>query len=171
MITMVTDEQYRLLSERVTELENKLNLLSRKYSEMIMRNSVASYKIDNTGERKNKHRDKTKYLFEGKVLSKRELVYNCVKSYVSNANDATIDALKRKFPDYVQGPLGIVVKASDAERYADCNKRFWFDDERVLFLENIPCVVCKQWSINNIDRFINLANDLGFEISKIEMKY
>ena len=80
---MVTDEQYRTLQNRVTELENKMASLSRQFSALFMRRDVPSESLKQR-EATGRKRDITKYRFEGMTLSKRNLVLQVVKKYTAD---------------------------------------------------------------------------------------
>lgn len=166
---MVTDEQYRILQKKVDELEKKIILLSRQYSTLYMKHDMQV--LTPTENYVTNRRDTTRYIFRDQQLCKRELVLACVKQFIAEHPGITGDSLTETFPDYIQGSLGIIRKVTEAEKYSTPNRRFFFADEDVLFLPDGEYVVCAQWDKKNIDRFIALAKDLGYQIEIKKRKY
>ena len=112
-------------------------------------------------------RDKTKYVFGGKIMPKNRLVFAVVKSFVDEKNP-TIDQLKNAFDKTLQGSLGVFMMLADAEKISDGPKRFFMKPDEVITLcDNTKVVVCTQWGAFNINRFIYQAQKLGFEIEQI----
>lgn len=166
---MVTDEQYKALQKRVDELEKKLERLSRQYSDLYMRKEMGQ--AHRPIERESNKRDTTRYVLGDNVLRKRGVVLACVKQYIADHPDVTGVELEEIFPAYVQGSLGIVRRAADAEKYSHASRRFFFSDKDILYCADGTYVVCAQWDKTNIDRFIALANDLGYQIERKTKKY
>jgi len=109
------------------------------------------------------NRDKTKYIFEGKVYAKNRLVLAIVKKYVKEHNPS-FEELKEVFDRSLQGSLGVVELYNNALNVSDSSKRFFMKEEDVLNLKNEKAVVCTQWGIFNIVKFIKRAQALGFNI-------
>ena len=114
---MVTDEQYRTLLERVSNLESRLASMSRQFSAMLMRRDTFE-ETPRHKESTSVRRDRTRYRFDGKLLCKRRLVLECIKKYVADKNVTSSKTLREAFPDYIQGSLGIVKDTNEAERYS-----------------------------------------------------
>ena len=114
-------------------------------------------------------RDTTRYAFEGGVYSKKGLVYAVVARYVAEHPDITCDGLKCVFDKSLQGSLGVVERADIAKRRGDAEYRvrFFADENEVLHLRDGDMVVCTQWGILNIPRFLMVAKQLGYQISAI----
>lgn len=112
------------------------------------------------------NRDKTKYMFEGKVYAKNRLVLAIIKEYVQQYNP-TYAELARVFDKSLQGSLGVVELYSNAIKISDAGKRFFLKDEDVIDLANEKVVVCTQWGIFNIVKFVKQAKALGFNIETI----
>ncbi len=167
---MVTDEEYKRLVKRVDELEDRLKLLSQRYSSLYMKKDLylGESKIQ---EEHKKHKDVTKYEFQGIRYNKRQLVLESVKYFVTKKRIKSAQKLLDIFPDYIQGSLGVIKRVEDAERYANASKRFYFSDENILHLNDGDYVICSQWDANNITRYLKLADDLGLEITPITRKY
>ena len=108
------------------------------------------------------NRDKTKYMFEGKVYPKNRLVLAIITKYVQN-NNPTHSQLCSCFDKSLQGSLNVIETLENATKISDAQKRYFMNN--VLDLcDGIKVVVCTQWGIFNITRFIKQANLLGFEI-------
>ena len=162
---MVTDRQYRDLVERFNELNTKYTQMSK---------DIAAIKMTLDIARSRKHeeplqirKDVTKYLFMEKQYNKRQLVLECIKKYIADSGTTSADTLLEIFPDYVQGPLGVIRKAEEAEKYAGATERYFFADDEVIHLNNGVYVVSKDWTIKNIDRFLDIMETLGYEIKPI----
>ena len=167
---MVTDEEYKALLARVDGLENKLKLLAQQYSSLYMKSDIQRIEKPEHEEHR-KHKDVTKYDFKGIRYCKRQLVLECVKSYVMDNEITSFERLTDVFPDYIQGSMGVIKKVEEAEKYSNAKKRFFFSDQDVIHLDDGDYTVCSQWDAGNIKRFLDLAADLGLEITPIVRKY
>lgn len=169
---MVTDEEYKKLVNRVLDLEKKYHELSVRFNNLYMKADMNQMKqFPGEEHRDQRRKDITKYIFNGEKWNKRQLVLECIKAYIQERNIDTIEDLKVAFPDYVQGSLGIVKRANEAERYSNAAKRFFFKDADIIHLKDGDYVVCSQWDAKNIPAFIKLAEDLGMKIVLEERKY
>lgn len=112
------------------------------------------------------NRDKTKYMFEGKVYAKNRLVLAIIKQYVQQHNPSYED-LAKVFDKSLQGSLGVVELHSNALKISDAGKRFFLKEEDIILLPDAKVVVCTQWGIFNIVKFIKQANALGYNIETI----
>lgn len=119
---MVTDDQYKYLQNKVSELEKKVDMLSMQLSRLLLKSDVAASK-PSASITPNK-RDITKYRFNGEVYCKRRIVYECVTQYIKDNNINAYEDLIKVFPDYIQGSLGVVKSAEIAEKYSGAHKRF-----------------------------------------------
>jgi 5-methylcytosine-specific restriction protein B len=112
------------------------------------------------------NRDKTKYMFEGKVFPKNRLVLAIIKKYVQQ-NNPSYNQLCEVFDKSLQGSLGVVELYDNAIKTSDAKKRYFLNDADILTLNNIKVVVCTQWGIFNIVKFVKRAQSLGFNIETI----
>ncbi len=114
-------------------------------------------------------RDTTRYAFNGGVYTKKGLVYAVVKNYVDGHPNITRDGLKRVFDRSLQGSLGVVENVEIAKRRGDpeYRVRFFTDENEILHLADGDMVVCTQWGIMNIPRFLAVAEQLGYQIKAI----
>ena len=112
------------------------------------------------------NRDKTKYMFEGKVYPKNRLVLAIIKQYATKNNSSFKD-LSEVFDKSLQGSLGVVELHENAIKTSDATKRYFLKEEDVLNLSGEKVVVCTQWGIFNIVKFVKRAQALGFNIETI----
>ena len=64
-------------------------------------------------------------------------------------------------------PLGVFRSAEVAERYSGATERYFFGDDEVLHLDDGVYVVSKDWTIKNIDRFLDVMETLGYVITPV----
>ncbi len=114
-------------------------------------------------------RDTTRYTFEGVACSKKRLVYAVVKRYVADHPAISCTELKRVFDKSLQGSLGVVENVEIAKQRGDAEYRvrFFADEDEILHLRDGDMVVCTQWEILNIPRFLAVAKQLGYQIEAI----
>ena len=108
-------------------------------------------------------RDYTKYNVSGlgENLNKRQLVFEIVKDYVEK-NKPSFEELTNIFKDEIQGSKGFILKESEVNDA----KRFNMQ-EPLSIKSGTKVVVSNQWGSKNIDAFLSLANDLGYNIEKV----
>lgn len=165
VIIMVTDAQHKELLGKVQELERKINMLSLQLNRLVLKGDLA---VTSSFSREEKtRRDTTKYKFGNQIYCKRRLVLACVKRYIEENNIDDFDVLLNVFPDGIQGSLGVIKPAEIAQRYANAHRRFYFEDQDIVYLSGLPYVVCSQWEKRNIERFLRVAEDLGYNIQQI----
>ena len=114
-------------------------------------------------------RDTTRYIFDGSVYSKKGLVYAVVKRYVDDHPDLLCADLKRTFDRSLQGSLGVVenIETAKCRGEAEYRVRFFTEKKQILHLQDGDMVVCTQWGIMNIPRFLAVAEQLGYQIKAI----
>jgi 5-methylcytosine-specific restriction protein B len=71
------------------------------------------------------------------------------------------------FDKSLQGSLGVIETYENAQKISDASKRYFMKDEDALQLVDTKAVVCTQWGIFNIVKFVKRAQSLGFEIEII----
>lgn len=152
------------LSQRVTEIRKILDDEGEApFLEMAAHMNMSSKPLT---ERK---RDTTRYAFNGGIYSKKGLVYAVVGRYVAEHPDLSRDELKRTFDKSLQGSLGVVENVEIAKQRGDAEYRvrFFADDKQILHLRDGDMVVCTQWGILNIPRFLTVARQLGYQIEAL----
>ena len=150
---MNIEEEIKILKQRVKVLEELFNINAKTFN---------NSKQDNSS-----NRDKTKYMFNGKVLAKNRLVLNVIKEYVKQNNPSLSD-LQQVFNKTLQGSRMVVEGLDNVKKIADYKKRYFTDESDILTLANgEKACVCTQWGIFNIKKFILVAKNLGFVIDEI----
>ena len=162
---MVTDKQYQELSKKCEELERKYAQMSRDIASIKMALDIKKTRKAETQMPARK--DITRYHFDGKQTNKRHLVLNCIKKYIQDSGIHDAEKLLEIFPDYIQGPLGVIRAVEDAEKYSSPEDRYFFADNDVLRLQTGIFVISKDWTVNNIGKFIEVMETLGYEIKPI----
>lgn len=110
-------------------------------------------------------RDKTRFLFDNKVLAKNRLVLAVIKKYVKE-NNPDFEKLQQVFDKSLQGSLNVVETVENASRIKDSTKRYFMKDE-IELKDGKKVVVCTQWGIFNIMKFEKIAESLGYMIQRI----
>ncbi len=159
---MVTDRQYRDLLARFDELSQKYARMSQEIAAIKMRLDITGVKprMDEPQQKK----DVTRFIFKGHQLNKRQLVLECVKQYIADNGITCAQSLLEVFPDHIQGSLGVIRPIEMAEQYRDAPGHYFFGDNDVLHLDEGIYVICKDWTVTNINRFIDTMETLGYSI-------
>lgn len=109
-------------------------------------------------------KDGTKYLFNGIVYGKNRLVLAVVNDYVNKHQPITYEELKTIFPDNLQGSKGVIVNEQIFKSKIDNKNRYFCKNSEIIQLDE-KVYVCNQWGANlNIERFVERARLLGYEI-------
>ena len=150
---MNIEEEIKILKQKVKVLEELFNINTKTFNDSKQDNSY--------------NRDKTKYMFNGKVLAKNRLVLNVIKEYVKQNNPSLSD-LQQVFNKTLQGSRMVVEGLDNVKKIADYKKRYFTDESDILTLANgEKACVCTQWGIFNIKKFILVAKNLRFVIDEI----
>ena len=144
-----------MIKSRLERIENMLNV----------RNGVQTTLFDLPQAPAKPTRDKTKYVFNNKILPKNRLVLEVIRKYIEKQNP-TLSELQQVFDKSLQGSLNVVETVENACKIKDAEKRYFMNYPFKLKDGN-TVVVCTQWGIFNIVKFEKLATNLGFEIDKI----
>lgn len=146
------------IEREILELKQRIE----KLESIILANNIEVSTTANKSQR-----DTSRYMFQGKIYPKNRLVLAIIKEYVAKYNP-TNEELKSAFDKSLQGSLNVVEDYSAAMNIKDYAKRYFFKDEDVITLkDNSRVVVCTQWGIFNIAKFIKCAETLGFVIEII----
>ena len=106
----------------------------------------------------------TKYEYQGRILGKSRLVQAVVEDYCKDNPSESIEEFEELFPKSLQGSIGVVSSIEEAEgKYK--GKRHYVSSP--IRLSNAVVAVCNQWGRQNIERFINQASGMGFEIQEL----
>jgi len=124
-----------------------------------------------SGERSEKMstKDKTKYLFNGKILGKGKLVLEVVTEYLKRNPNSTFQDLVKKFPSDLQGSTGVINTVEFVTgKYANSSKKrhFMKESEILTSFDNIEFAVSTEWGIGNINKILELAEMENYEIEE-----
>lgn len=111
-------------------------------------------------------KDYSKCLFKGKKYAKSRVVWEVLNEYI-NTKKMTFEQLKNDFKDEIQGSSG-VVQSVEYVKNKDPRRFYMKPSEILTTSDNIKIAVCNQWGVENIDRFIKVANSLGLEVTRVE---
>lgn len=118
---------------------------------------------------KNSSKDLSKYVLDGKSYGKNRLVQAVVSAYLVKYPTTNFEQLVTAFPKALQGSLGVFNKLDYHLKKLETDPipRHFGNAQDVLTLgDKTPIVICSQWGVGNIERFIERAKELGFSISK-----
>jgi hypothetical protein len=114
-------------------------------------------------------RDKTKYLFNDKLLGKGRLVFEVVKQFIKENQHLTFEEIKEKFPSNLQGSTGVLnTLAFVNQKYNGSKKKRHFIDKNDILTsaDGIEFLVSTEWGIGNINKFVELARSENFDIQE-----
>jgi len=154
------------LQERVLALEEKIERLEAALEEA----PKADSRKESSRFDESRRNGTARYLWEGKAYKKNRLVLAVVKQYVDENPGISAEELMSTFPKRIQGSLGVVRTMQDAgNTYADCDKRFFVKPDEIIRTASEDCVVCTQWTAQNIEAFLKLCEEkLGLQIQEEE---
>ncbi len=143
----------------IKELKKRVELLEKALMTKILKK--------NTNKEQIAKRDKTKYMYNGKIYAKNRLVLAVIKDYTAK-HKCSFDELRKAFDKSLQGSRNVVEKLSNVQKMSDGAKRYFLKDADIIELkDSTKVVVCTQWGIFNIKKFIFYATSLGFCIEII----
>jgi len=114
-------------------------------------------------------RDKTKYIFQNKVLGKARLVFEIVKHYIKENQHLTYQELLDKFPKKLQGSVGVINTVDFVnQKYSESKNKRHFNEknETLMSADGIQFLVSTQWGISNINNILELANKEKYDIQE-----
>ena len=142
--------------EEIKNLKTRIEILEK----LIISQPTTPVKLDTK-------RDKTKYMFNGKIYPKNRLVLAVITQFVQT-NNPSFEELSSAFDKSLQGSLNVIELLDEASKIKDSAKRYFMEkNEQLSLSDGNTVVVCTQWGIFNIPRFIKQATLLGFEITEI----
>jgi len=115
-------------------------------------------------------RDATKYGFNNQTFGKSRLVLAVVQDYVNRNPETSFEELQTVFPKHLQGSMGVFDEISDAQEIYERtgHKRHYINPNETIRLSDVEIAVCTQWGAGNIDKFIDEAESIGYEIDRVE---
>ncbi len=114
-------------------------------------------------------RDKTKYLFNNKLLGKGRLVFEVVKQFIEVNQQLTFEEIQKKFPSNLQGSTGVLNTLDFVnQKYNGSKKKIHFIDKNDILTsaDGIAFLVSTEWGIGNINKFVELARSENFDIQE-----
>jgi len=114
----------------------------------------------------NLSKDRTIYYFEKLSYGKSRLVNAVVRSYVFKNPGTTYDALKKAFPDELQGSFGVFTlkeKASQIFKEKGVARHYLQKNELILLKDSV-IATSTEWRKDNIQDFIARAKALNINI-------
>jgi hypothetical protein len=112
--------------------------------------------------------DLTKYKFDGEELAKNRFVLKVMKRYVEDYPETTFADLTSTFPKRTQGSTGVFATEEEANEIFNRTgrKRHFVGPDELIALPDVTIAICNQWGVDNIDRFITIAQNLGYDIGR-----
>lgn len=110
-------------------------------------------------------KDYTKYTFNGlKNLNKRQLVLNVIKKFLENNqnNDIHDVILCRTFGN----DFKLITDYSNIINENVDKSRFFIEEDKLIKLRDNLFAISNQWGKNRIEKFINSAREIGYEIDE-----
>ena len=114
-------------------------------------------------------RDYSRYTFNGENgLSKRGIVLNIWKYYLRNNPNLTMNKLQNDFPRDIKGNLFVLKQQALEQQERDSNNltRYFLENNAIAIIDNNEYVISNQWGKGNIEKFIDYAKKLGYEINE-----
>lgn len=124
------------------------------------------YVVTDTYFSKLSTKDYTKYKFNGKLFGKGRLVLTVVRKFAEDNPNITYSELMKVFPEKTQGTMGVFALKSKAEEIfaSTSKKRHFINPDDIIQLKDAAIAVCTQWGVSNIDNFITVAKQDGYDI-------
>jgi hypothetical protein len=112
-------------------------------------------------------KDFSKFKFNGKSYNKGRLVNAVIKKVVEDNPKITFSELKQKFPDRVQGSMGVFDLKEKAEEIFERTNRIRYyikPDEVIQLADNVLISTSTQWHPDNIKAFIEQEKKRGYKV-------
>jgi uncharacterized protein YlzI (FlbEa/FlbD family) len=140
-------------------------LITEKIENEIESETEAKIIKSNNRQKIKEAKDHTQYKLNNVYYGKGRLVLAIVNNFIEKHPDLSYKELENIFSKELQGSVGVLDKYEDiVDRYKNINhKRHFLND--IIKLENgEKIVVSTEGGTGNIDKFINKAKDLGYNI-------
>lgn len=114
-------------------------------------------------------RDNTKYNFNGdKGLGKRNVVLSIWKKYIQDNPGVSYEKLIQDFPNDIKGRLFVELEQALEQQKRDNNgqARYFIGQNEVLNIGSKIYTISNQWGKGNIEKFLEYAQKLGYEIEE-----
>jgi hypothetical protein len=118
-------------------------------------------------------RDKTKIIINGNGvrLPKNRFVLEFIKLFI-NERQRTFSQLKNIFRDELQGSTGVINELKVVlQKYGHTDKKRHFvrKDEILTSSDNIQFVVSTEWTIDNVQEIVKIAEKEGYKIDQVKV--
>ncbi|MHA7128403.1 hypothetical protein [Algoriphagus namhaensis] len=122
-------------------------------------------------ERNSNEKDKTKIIINGNgvKLPKNRFVLEFIRLFI-NDRSRTFSQLKNIFRDELQGSTGVINELDVVlQKYGHTNKKRHFlrQDEILTSSDNIQFVVSTEWTIENVQEIVKIAEKEGYKIDQV----
>ncbi len=123
-------------------------------------------KSHSTKDKSESNRDLTQYEFNGKLYGKGRLVLAIVKEHVARHPKISHKRLRNAFPEELANNkiFTTLAKAKDVSTRTKHSRNFIKDEDVIELMDGLKIAVSTEWSIDNIQRFLKRAEELGYKI-------
>ena len=105
------------------------------------------------------------YTFNGHIYGVGRLVLAVIKQYAEDHPNITLNELKTIFSRSLHGNYELVVDASNpTERFNVIY--FYREEDKITLMDGRKICVTNQWGRPIIGRFLQIAKELGYEITQ-----
>jgi len=113
-------------------------------------------------------RDYTQYLFDGVVHNKRHLVLAVIQKWIAEHPPQNLADLNAAFPREIRGGAMFtpVQDAQEINNRGGIARHFLGEDEIIRLPDQNCFAVSNQWGRGNIEKFIEKARGLGFQVEE-----
>lgn len=119
-------------------------------------------------EARKSSKDYTRYHFQGNSFNKRKLVLAVIQQWVSQNKPNQLSELLQAFPQEIRSG-GLFVPVEEAKEIYGRQgifRHFLGDGEILEFPDSTQYTVSNQWGKGSIEKFINKAKKIGYEIEE-----
>lgn len=154
-------QPYKLGNELLIDIEQIVPLLEAEEYQVRVREQAEARRSAVRSSQ-----DTTKYEFLGQVYNKRNLVLAVVTHHLNTHQQLTLEELQRIFPDSLHRSFGVVVPVERALEKDPTRSRYFLHANQILNTgDGDSIAVCNQWGIGNIGCFLDIAKQLGYQIT------
>jgi hypothetical protein len=157
---------------QVLQLDDDTDNLSElevdNFKQVLIASSITATSSVAISARGTRQLDTSKFMFDGTALGKGRLVLAVVKKHVAEHPGLTAADLEAAFPKTCQGSAGVFSTLEvAAELFGKSGRRRHFlNPEETIQLDDCVIAVSNQWGIGNLDRFMQRARQLGYNIGR-----
>ena len=119
-------------------------------------------------EARKSSKDYTRYIFQDNAYNKRKLVLAVIQHWITENKPNKLSELLIDFPQEIRSG-GMFVPLSEAQEIYNRQgtyRHFLGKNEIIEFSDSTQYAISNQWGKGNIEKFINQAKKVGFEIGE-----